>query len=186
MRRRIRTQSGSSRQRGISAMELLTTIAVVAVTTLFAVPSVQDFSRRSALTARSNELLGVLMQARQQAVRERAPVLVVASAGDFAHAVRTGVDVNRDGILNEDEPILNQLSAADSSVHSPQGVADLGFNNFGAVVGSQQQSLLLCGKGWTSDNDDHYARTVVVHASGRIEVVRGSQSAAASCEQAAS
>jgi len=185
MRRRIRTQSGSSRQRGISAMELLTTIAVVAVTTLFAVPSVQDFSRRSALTARSNELLGVLMQARQQAVRERAPVLVVASAGDFAHAVRTGVDVNRDGILNEDEPILNQLSAADSSVRS-QAAADVAFNNFGAVVGSQQQSLLLCGKGWTSDNDDHYARTVVVHASGRIEVVRGSQSAAASCEQAAS
>lgn len=164
-----------ARQQGLTLVESLTTIAVLAILLSLAVPGLQDLMRNASLTGRANEMLAVLMQARQQSVNERLPVVVAASNGNWAAELQVFVDRDDDGALGANESVLAEVSAAPGSIHAIiDGAVDIRFDATGALADAQPQLLLLCGSGWVPDKDDRYARTLVIHGAGRAEIVRGS------------
>ena len=73
---------GSARvlQRGLSLVELMFTILIVAVLATLAVPSFRDASLGSRLAATANSLHGSIQVARSEAIKANAPVTLCASA----------------------------------------------------------------------------------------------------------
>jgi type IV fimbrial biogenesis protein FimT len=69
-----------TRAHGYTAVELLTTMSVVAIATALAVPSFQQFMQTNRAAADANALIGALNIARNEAVTRGAPVTVCASA----------------------------------------------------------------------------------------------------------
>lgn len=70
----------SLRTRGFSLVELMITVAVVAILTVIAWPNFRDFMHRNTATAQANQILASLQYARNEAVSRRYPTAVCASA----------------------------------------------------------------------------------------------------------
>jgi len=173
-----RAPENTNHNRGFTLLESLIILAVIGILISLAIPSVQGLMRNASLTARANATLALLMQARQRAVYERRPVIIEASEGSFAGAMRVFVDLDEDGQFSEPDTLLTELEAAPGSLHAQAQPAlnstSIRFDPTGMLAEAPIQMLLLCGDGWASENDDRYARTVIVHGAGRAEIVRGS------------
>lgn len=63
----------ASRQHGITLIELMVTIAVIAILATIAVPSFQEIVKRNQISAQTNELIALIHLARNEAIR-RNPV----------------------------------------------------------------------------------------------------------------
>lgn len=73
-----------TRQRGFSLLELMTTIAVVAILLAIAVPSLRDVIHRNQVSSASNELLASLAYARTEAISRGQLVSMCPSANGAA------------------------------------------------------------------------------------------------------
>lgn len=71
-----------SPQRGFSLLELMVTVAVLAIIAGAAAPSFRSMMQRSQLTAASNEMLAVFQSARMEALRTNSRVEVCPSSND--------------------------------------------------------------------------------------------------------
>lgn len=69
-----------NRSRGVTLVELMTALSVLAVLVAIAVPSFRTFSVESRITATANDLATALNLARSEALRSSAPGVVCASA----------------------------------------------------------------------------------------------------------
>ncbi|MFZ1624710.1 MAG: GspH/FimT family pseudopilin [Gammaproteobacteria bacterium] len=67
-------------QRGMTAIELMAALAIVAVLTAMAVPAFRDFLQNNRAAEQSNALVGALALARNEAVTRGIPVSVCASS----------------------------------------------------------------------------------------------------------
>jgi type IV fimbrial biogenesis protein FimT len=98
-----------TRQRGMSLVELMFTILIVAVLATLAVPSFRDASLGSRLAATANSLHGSIQIARSEAIKANAPVtlcassdgLVCADAGDWDQG---WIVLNAAGVVLHSEP----------------------------------------------------------------------------------
>jgi type IV fimbrial biogenesis protein FimT len=68
------------RSRGLTAIELLTTLAIIAMVTAIAVPGMREFVQNSRASADANALIGALAIARNEAINRGVPVSVCPSA----------------------------------------------------------------------------------------------------------
>jgi type IV fimbrial biogenesis protein FimT len=66
-------------QRGMTAIELLAALAIVAILSALAVPAFRDFMQNNRAAEQSNALVGALALARNEAVTRGVPVSVCAS-----------------------------------------------------------------------------------------------------------
>jgi type IV fimbrial biogenesis protein FimT len=69
-----------SRQRGLTLVELMITIGVLAILTAIAMPNFRDFMRRNAVASHTNELLGDMRFARETAASDGSVVSICASS----------------------------------------------------------------------------------------------------------
>lgn len=81
----------------MTLIELLVTLAVLAIVVTLAVPGFQDFVRRNRLAADANNLVTSLAMARSEAVK-RATNVTVASA-NWENGWSVFVDGNNDGVM---------------------------------------------------------------------------------------
>ncbi|MCC6596766.1 MAG: GspH/FimT family pseudopilin, partial [Rhodanobacteraceae bacterium] len=82
-----KARRGSSRPvrtRGFTMIELMITVALVAVLAAIAFPSFREFSARMAVTENTNNLIGALNTARTEAVKRGRPAAVIANGGDWS------------------------------------------------------------------------------------------------------
>lgn len=101
---------------GFSLIELLVTIAILAIALSFALPSFEALVTEQRLRAATQELHGALNQARQEAVLTRRSISIAAADDNWARGWSLFVDSNNNGIREPAEPML--------AVHdSLQGVA---------------------------------------------------------------
>jgi len=82
MRRQMRATA--VRQRGFTLFELIVTIVIVAVLGALALPSFGNAMRRGRMTTETNDLLGAINAARNEAITRAAPVSICPSADGAA------------------------------------------------------------------------------------------------------
>lgn len=118
-----------SAQQGFTLVELMVTLAVLAIVVTFAVPDLRALVNGNRLTASGNELLAALQTARVEAVRRNRRTVVCLSADPSAVApsCSTGgadgargwllfVDGNRNGVYDDGAPALLRSAAAGRGV----------------------------------------------------------------------
>lgn len=66
-------------QRGFTLLEMIVTMAIVAILSAIAVPMFRDSSLRSTLTVQSNDLVAAALLARSEAIKRRASVSLCTS-----------------------------------------------------------------------------------------------------------
>ena len=91
--------------KGFTLIELMVTVAVIAILAVVAIPNLRDFVHNNRLRAASNELVASLQAARMEAVRLNSPALVCRSTDGTTCAGSNGnwatwvvlADVDKDG-----------------------------------------------------------------------------------------
>ncbi|WP_347453514.1 GspH/FimT family pseudopilin [Acinetobacter thermotolerans] len=144
------------RQNGFTLIELMVTIGVLAIVATLAAPSFGNLMNQQNLKKSTNELIGVLQQARSKAVLERRDIKV-----ELQSAETTTLVANTETTLNwmpYGSTIL--ISGSDNEI-------TYGFN--GGVVGATTDTTFtLCS------NSGGTSQTITVSKMGTIQqVVKG-------------
>ena len=163
-------------------MELLVTLAIVAIVAGFALPSIQQVLGGSQISASSNQLVYSLQSARSEAIKRVTPVILCPSEAPLADKPVCGgnytsgwivfADVDTDG-KNSDADVLvlqsEALSAAFSIVpdnrFSKAVVFGIAGSTINATGGPASGDIVIRHSG--SDEK----RTIRIAASGRISTV---------------
>jgi type IV fimbrial biogenesis protein FimT len=157
-------------QHAFTLMELMVTLAIVAITMTIAVPAMNDFVKNERLTSYTNTLLTDLILARSTAVERNQPVIVCVSssqtactAGAYADGWIVIVDTNSDG----------SGTAADEVIKVQQAIT--GDINFISSVGDE---ILFDGRGFNpgavgiisvcDDRGVERANTLSISRTGRV------------------
>lgn len=70
----------ASSQQGVTLLELIVTIAVLAILVTLATPSLKDFAERQAIKGAAENIVSVIAQAKEEAVKRDKPVRVEFTA----------------------------------------------------------------------------------------------------------
>lgn len=154
--------------RGFTLIELMVTIAVLAIVLGIAVPSFQDFVRKNRLVATTNNLVSALAMARSEAIKRAARVTVASanwSAG-WQVFVDTGVvgDASGDTVLRVYQPASG----------APGVTPDANFSSYISYLAS---GVSVGNGGLGSGNfqvcKDGDARVVSINNTGRVSTASG-------------
>jgi type IV fimbrial biogenesis protein FimT len=156
--------------RGFTLIELMVTIAILAIVLGLAVPSFQDFVSRNRLVAATNNLVSALALARSEAIKRATPV-TVASA-DWSAGWQVFVDTGTIGDPAGDTVLrVYQPNAGNAPVITP----DANFTSYisylpsGASTGSGGS-----GSGSFEVCKDGNARVISISTTGRVSSASGS------------
>ena len=181
-------QSG---HRGVTLIELMVGVAVLAILLAIAAPNFQGMTASSRLTSVSNELLGSIQQARAQAIRTGARVTVCRSTNGTQCDTSTGVGWERgwivfgdttrsgaDAAVDTGETILTRITAPGTGASVVGSTQVANYVSFAADGrprlmggGVQAGTLRVCSPSDALRNDTR-ARDIVLTTSGQINVVR--------------
>ncbi|MGI5309100.1 GspH/FimT family pseudopilin [Rheinheimera sp. WS51] len=172
------------KQQGFTLIEMMVTVAVIAITLAIAVPSFTSLINGNRLTGQANEILAALILARTEAIKQN-QVMVLCHSSDATNcsaAPSTGWKgwlVMREGggiVIANGQINANRIttlaslslsSASDSIRFTPQGLARTATN--GALNGT----IRVC-----MSSVDNNVRDIVLRSGGRAHV---NSSSAASC-----
>lgn len=161
--------------RGFTLLELMITVAVMAIALGVGVPAYQQLLANSHMAAASNDLLVMMQNARAQAMRTRNRVVVcpttngsTCGGSDWSRAI-SGVDANRNDTVDGSEQILRRVELGSKIVATnqadlpliflPDGTARMGQAADDGIV--DPEAITLCVEG-----SDRPGRTVEVGFSG--------------------
>ncbi len=124
------------RQSGVTLVELLVTLAVIAILVGVVFPGFRGLMDRNSMTTTANALVLAASFARSEALRGAGVVRVRARGGDWADGWEV---IAPDGttVLRVFEPIPNALTLT-------SGVTELAFNNQGLLQDGTARELTLC------------------------------------------
>lgn len=162
------------RSKGFTLVELMVTIAVVAILGTIAYPSFQSTIRSNRVAASQNELLGVLNLARSDAVRNNRGGGVCGSSsgtscdGGWATGIMAFADSNGDGAFQNTETVLRYFAVTNGlTVSGPDAL--IAFDARGRRRAGADQVVTIqpaqCGSGTLR-------RAITVNASGQIKTAR--------------
>lgn len=172
--------------RGFTLVELMVTVAVVAIMAAIAAPSFTSLINSNRLTGVANELVATLQGARTEAVRRNERVVVCrsedgttcAGPGDLWPAWVVFADANSNGALNAGEPVIRsgtghpnvQIRAsaaltADRMVFRPDGFARDSATPTGALLNA---TLGVC---MPTERPAENERLVAIASGSRITTI---------------
>jgi type IV fimbrial biogenesis protein FimT len=179
------------KERAFTLIELLITIAIMAVLVTLATPSLQALIRNNRITGQANELVAGLMLGRSEAVKRGVSVTLCGSAdgsscagdGNWEQGWMVFSDVAADGvvqagtgaclatedcILRTQEPLPTNFSLRSGATFSNW----LSYSPTGTVRGSGgtgTDTFRLCPDNAVIDD----ARGIVIAITGRVKVEKG-------------
>jgi len=177
------TLPGSSLQRGLTLVELMITVAVLAILTALATPSFSSLIQSSRLTTTANELLTTLQLARSEAVRRNVRVVVCASSnGSSCSGSSTWSagwiafkDSDSDAAVDTGETVLASAAGTDPlQVRASANVGSavtfradgIAYRSNGALLAGR---LAVCA---TTNDPAENVRDVVIASGSRITISR--------------
>lgn len=176
-----------SRQSGFSLMELMATLAVVAILVGVAIPNLRDFIRNNRLSGGVNDMLHSLQVARTEAIKRQQGNVVVcgtatpdvanaAMACDYATFKGWFVFQDTNGNWQHDgaEPVIERHGLLDTSVtvktDANDRIVSFGPSGFANPAGARvpMGTLVLCdSRGVVAAGLTSTARALLITATGR-------------------
>jgi type IV fimbrial biogenesis protein FimT len=172
---------GDMKQSGVTLLELMVTLAVMAILLAAGIPAYSSFVHKTRLTGAANGLLSSLYLARSEAIKRNSRTVLCPSLtgsacsndGRWEHGWIVFHDVNNNGVLDSGEPLILQhqkipgLAVTGNTPvqnyvsYSPTGAAKRTSGAF------QAGTLTLC-----QEADPGNSRLVIISITGRPRVAR--------------
>jgi type IV fimbrial biogenesis protein FimT len=164
---RFRPSQWAYRSSGVTLIELLFAIAILAIIVAFATPSYREAQLASRLNAIACSLHASVLVARSEAIKANAPTTLCASADD-ATCAASGDWEQGWIVLNADGAVIQKRDPAATGYKVVQagGTADLVFQPIG--VGSSAATFTVCRESPIGSQE----RVVSVTATGVARVTR--------------
>lgn len=168
-------------QQGFTLIELMVTVAVVAILVGVAVPSFQGAVNGNRLASSANELVASLQTARMEAIRRNRRVVVCASANANAGQDATCANANIDGwitFVDNSSPVNNVFDKAsdtllrNSTLDGPVaygGDQRVVYRSDGLARGSDGTTLMTAGRirlRIDTTNPNHNVRCIDISTGG--------------------
>lgn len=158
----LKTMSGKGAATGFTLVELMVTLAVLAIIISLGVPMYGQFTQGAGLTSRTSELVSAINLARSEAVTRRAPIRLTAVEGEWTR----GWEIHDDSVV----PTLLRItdlrgSDVNYDIGEVSDLDELTFDGQGRVSDLAQFTLCLRGAGNTN------GRLLTLSRFGRVETV---------------
>lgn len=157
-------------QKGLTLLEMLVAVAVLAIILTTVAPSIQSILIKNRITSDLNNLSAVAQRARFTAVDEQASVVFcptenyTACTSSWKKAKMVFVDANGNGSRDSSETLI-VASDPLNSANAIYGITgSLVFDEQGGI--DKAATITLCPK----DNDTDYASALLLSLYGRISV----------------
>ncbi|WP_125076537.1 Tfp pilus assembly protein FimT/FimU [Pseudoxanthomonas sp. SGT-18] len=165
----------SCRNSGFTLMELMVTLAVLAILLAVGLPSFQGSLRSNRLATTTNELIASMSLARSEAIRNGRGSGVCASADgascgdDWAAGWLVWQDANGNGNLDAGEAVL-RFSQGNAKIAASATADVIAFDSRGRRRAANDQSI---GLQPTDCPGGDLRRTVTVNTTGQIKTTKG-------------
>jgi type IV fimbrial biogenesis protein FimT len=112
--------------KGISLVELLTTLCICSLLVSLATPAIFALFQQLHVQSTSQRLLGSLTLARQHAISRNENVILLPRGGTWQNGWALFIDRDNDGVIDQDEPTLLEEPATrtEIAIHPNQTVAN--------------------------------------------------------------
>lgn len=157
-------------QKGVTLVELMVTVSIVAIILGFVSPSIQSILIKNRIVAEINETSSLIQYARHHAIDEQAQVVVCPSADysvcstDWNHPKIVFIDDDDNDIRGAGEELLITISAT-SATSLMTNTNDI-IKFFETGEANLATDILLCHK----DGNAQYARSLSVTPQGRVKM----------------
>jgi type IV fimbrial biogenesis protein FimT len=156
------------KQTGFTLLELMATLAILAIVLAFAVPNVRDMIINNRLATQANEFLAALTVARGEAIKRRVTTRV--QAWDVANNADTAnwalgwqvVDTSNNEVIRE----FNSLQGGSTLTG---GVTEIDYAASGTLAGGLAAQTFQLGHA-DCKSDQH--RTISIGTTGRASIAR--------------
>ncbi|MFK8079798.1 MAG: GspH/FimT family pseudopilin [Granulosicoccus sp.] len=167
-------------QSGFNLLELMLTLAIIAIVAVFAIPSMRGILSGSELSTTSNQLVFGLQSARSEAIKRITPVSLCPSAdpeaalpacgGTYTQGWIVFIDENGDGVLDAPGDELIRSSEALSRAFSitPDMLFSDGVTFSISGVSINVAGVPISGRISVSHAGEQEGRVISIAASGRI------------------
>lgn len=164
------TQVSKTFQKGVTLLEMMITLAILAIVLTVVAPSMQDFLIKNRITGEINEVSGIIQYARHLAIDEQTNITVCPSSNfetcgtDWNQAKIVFIDTDADGARGSDEDLLVTTAKASDSTTATGPSASIQFQDSGAA--SQSFTYQIC----PLNKDASFARAISVSLQGRVKI----------------
>ncbi|MDQ6681260.1 MAG: GspH/FimT family pseudopilin [Pseudomonadota bacterium] len=161
----------SSRSHGFTLIEMMTSLAVLAILLAIVPPSLAAFVSTSRVRAAQSELVSSLMLARSEAAKRGKSVLVTAlaptSGNEFSAGWTVWVDEDDSGTRNAGDTVVRQFPNLSAGVvlSTIGNVTEVSFAPTGFLTTASAVTFKICGK-----NDPGKGYTAALQPMGLTDV----------------
>jgi type IV fimbrial biogenesis protein FimT len=154
--------------KGFTLIELMVTIAVLAIIVTIAIPSFQDIIERNRVVTQANNILSAVQLARSEAVKRGETITLTANAGGFTG----GWCVHADGACDA----ANQIRAieATTGLAFPGSDSSVAFSARGARTPQTSSEVEINVQSSACSTGEVDRRSIIkIELTGRAKVVKG-------------
>jgi len=165
---------GLIRNRGMTAVELLFTMAIAGLVMALAVPNFRDFVQNNRAAEEANALVGALAVARSEAVTRGVPVTVCSSSDnescaddlDWSTGWIVFTDADDVGEVNDDDVVLRALPELRNGSELTSNASFVSYGPSGFLTNAAEVTFDLD----IPDCTGNHNRTISVNLQGRGSV----------------
>lgn len=157
-------------QKGVTLIELMVTVSIVAIILMFVAPSVQNILIKNRIIAEINETSSLIQYARHHAIDEQTQVVVCPSADysvcstDWTDAKIVFIDTDSNNIRGVNEELLVTIGATSKTNIMTATNNIIRFEETGEA--NLASEVKICHK----DGDVSYAKSLFISLQGRVKM----------------
>ena len=158
------------RQKGVTLIEMMIVISIIAIVLLFVAPSMQSIVIKNRIVSEINDASALIQYARHTAIDEQALTVVCPSSdysicgNDWNAPKIVFIDEDANNVRGNDETLLVSMEASSETNIATATNNVISFEENGAAINLVE--FKICHK----DGDATYARSLSVNLQGRVKM----------------